>query len=371
MSEILISGYYGFHNSGDDALLMSITDDIKKRKPDSKIVVLSKNPEETKKIYNVDAVSRTNIFDIIKHMIRARVLISGGGTLIQDATSTKSLIYYLSIIAIAKFFGVRVMLYANGIGPLNKKNNRRITQRILNRADVITLRDEKSFGVLREIGVDKPEILITADPVFLIEPSEEEKGDKILAEAGVPEGRKCLGISIREWKNLNTGFEKELALSIDYAVREHNLFPVFLVLQPRDRQISENVAQHLKSDYVLLDANMKVSDLLCVVSRCHITIGMRLHMLIYAASCAVPVIGFVYDPKVSGFMDYAGQHYYTEASSIKAEGIISNIDEVMKNHGDISRELTKTKDILCERAKLNGEEAIKLCRRNKKNGQRK
>ena len=113
--KIVISGYYGFNNSGDDALLLSMIDDLKTVVDKGNITVLSKKPQETERVYGVRAVSRYNIFLLLKNIFNCDLLISGGGTLIQDATSTKSLLYYLMIIRIAQMFGKKVMLYASGI----------------------------------------------------------------------------------------------------------------------------------------------------------------------------------------------------------------------------------------------------------------
>ena len=98
MKEILISGYYGFKNSGDDALLQAIINGLDERGYKDNITVLSAMPADTAKAYGVRAVNRINVFSIIKHMKKAALLISGGGTLLQDGTSTKSLVYYISII---------------------------------------------------------------------------------------------------------------------------------------------------------------------------------------------------------------------------------------------------------------------------------
>ena len=97
MNDILISGYYGFKNSGDDALLQAIVNDLKEYKSDVKLTVLSNSPEETERIYKIKAVSRLNPFSVIGAILKSKMLLSGGGTLIQDRTSTKSLIYYLAM----------------------------------------------------------------------------------------------------------------------------------------------------------------------------------------------------------------------------------------------------------------------------------
>lgn len=366
MKEILISGYYGFKNSGDDALLHAIINDLKKTSPDKKIVVLSKNPEETKKTYNVYAINRLNPFLIIFHMLKAKLLISGGGTLIQDATSTKSLLYYLAVISIAKIMGVRVMLYANGIGPVISDKNKTLTKKVLNRTDCITLRDEKSFGVLESLGVKKPKIEITADPVFSICSSGEETGRKILKESGVPEDARILGISVRSWKNSDPEFKEKLAFSIDEICKKHSLFPVFLPLQPKDREICEDTASLLNSPFTVLKNHLFIDDMLSVVSNFDIAIGMRLHMLIYAAKCAIPIVGICYDPKISGFMDYAKQDKYVYADNLDRDVLISKTDEIFDDYENIKKALVLTSEKMQGLAEENSRYASSLLQEGEK-----
>ena len=122
---VVMSGYYGFSNAGDDAILQSIHQSIQEASDEVEVTVLSNNPEETKRVYGLNAVPRFQIFSVIKALRRCDALLSGGGSLLQDRTSTRSLIYYLSIMRAAKLMGKPVMLYANGIGPVEKPENRR------------------------------------------------------------------------------------------------------------------------------------------------------------------------------------------------------------------------------------------------------
>jgi len=120
MKKILVSGYYGYQNSGDDAILHSICHDIKQLNIESEITVLSNQPHVTMSEYSVNAVDRFNLKKVIKQIKNCDVLVMGGGTLIQDLTSTRSLYYYLGIIWMAKFYKKKVMLYGNGIGSAAK-----------------------------------------------------------------------------------------------------------------------------------------------------------------------------------------------------------------------------------------------------------
>jgi len=100
--DAIISGYYGFKNIGDDAMLMAIIDNLRMYRRDLRILVLSRNPLETGLVYNVDSINRFNLLKILLIMRNSKLFINGGGSLIQDNTSTRSLIYYLGMIWLAK-----------------------------------------------------------------------------------------------------------------------------------------------------------------------------------------------------------------------------------------------------------------------------
>ncbi len=350
MKEILISGYYGFQNNGDDALLLSIVNDLKRTNPRAPIVVLSKCPAETERVYGVKAIDRFNIFSILRHMKRAGLLISGGGTLIQDATSTKSLRYYLGIIQIAKLFGVKVMLYANGIGPLINESSRRITKRILNKTELITLRDDGSQKVLDSIGVNGPKTVLTADPVFNLEIS--KNGEAILESIGARAPR--IGISVREWKTLPKDFAEAMAEFSDYAYERYGLEPVLIPMQPsRDAEISRRIAERAKHTPAVFDKSCDIHDMLSVIGAMDVCVGMRLHTLIYAAAGSVPLIGLVYDPKISGFMNYMHINAQLPVEQVSAKKLAQLLDTTMTDYAAIKSDLSKNAAVLRKKAKLN------------------
>lgn len=361
MNEILISGYYGFKNSGDDALLLAIIQDIKREYPKAGITVLSCNPEETSRIYGVRSINRLNIFRIIPAMMKAKLLISGGGTLIQDGTSSKSLWYYLSVISAAKKLGVKVMLYANGIGPISREHNIKRTRKILNKVDLITLRDRLSETELKQIGVTKPKTIVTADPAFTLEASSKDKGRAILKQAGVDLQKKCFCISVRRWKTIPPGFEEAVAGAADYAAEKYGFFPVFLPMQlKKDYDISKRIAGKMKNRAVVLDQNYTAGDMLSIIANTQLCIGMRLHTLIYAASQCTPLVGLVYDPKISGFMEDMRQHYYQKVETVDRYSLQEMIDTVMCNYDTIKQELQMTQGQLRESAQDNARYAVRL-----------
>ena len=123
MVTILIAGYHGFGNCGDEAILRAMVTSFRRMADDIDIVALSNDPDFTKKEYNIEAVQRFKMKEVLSAVKKCDILVLGGGTLLQDGTSTRSLVYYLSIVKAAEIFGKRVMLYANGIGPVDGKIN--------------------------------------------------------------------------------------------------------------------------------------------------------------------------------------------------------------------------------------------------------
>ncbi len=359
--EILISGYYGFRNSGDDALLQAIIEDLKTHKESPNIVVLSANPRETMKVYRVKSINRVNIPSVARHMKNAEMLISGGGTLIQDRTSTKSLWYYLMIISMALRRHLKVMLYSNGIGPLEKKMNIKKTRKILNQVDLITLRDERSYKTLREIGVDNENVAITADPALELDIADEKRGREILLGEGVPLGEKLLGVSIRRWQTLGAGFEDAVASLCDHAYEKYGYHTVLMPMQSsRDTAILQNIGGRMKHGASIIEKRYGVEDMMSIMKCFDLCLGMRLHTLIYAVINSVPLIGIAYDPKISSFMEYTHQTHYIDVEHITFDKLKELFEECVKNYDEIKKDLAENYAALKEQARLNGKYAIEL-----------
>ena len=149
VKRILLSGYYGFGNTGDEAILASTVKALRKARPELELMVLSEHPEETGSTYGVRAFHRMNPAQVLKAVNLADLVVFGGGSLLQDLTSLRSLIYYLSIIRVSHLVGKPVVVYANGIGPISSKIGRVLTRHTLSRVKAITVRDVESKAELR------------------------------------------------------------------------------------------------------------------------------------------------------------------------------------------------------------------------------
>ena len=349
MTDILLLGYYGFKNSGDDALLLSIIQQLKKTDYGLSLCVLSYNPEETRKQFGIDAVDRNNILSVIKAIKSSKMLIVGGGTLIQDSTSTKSLIYYLAVIKLAQIFKKKVMLYANGIGPV-KEENIKITKRILNKVDLITLREELSLDELKKIGVDKPKIILTADSVFGIDYNKKayEKNQYQL-------------VSVRNHKRLGKNFCADIAKLCDEMYEKHGISTVFIPFQKKnDMEITEQIRLLMKSESEVFDTECDFSELMSLTENARLCIGMRLHSLIYSVISKVPCVGLVYDQKVKAFMDYIELGNYLDVSDLEYKDLLDKVNYSLANSEEIKKNLDKKSLELRELAQENAKLALKL-----------
>src|SRR5690625_1275821 len=153
---IVISGYYGFDNVGDETILYSIIQSLREYEPNIRITALSNHPEATKATYGIEAINRWKFKDVSRTIKSSDGLISGGGSLLQDETGLRSIPYYAGIIKLAQWHGKPTFVYAQGIGPINRSLNKWITKRVFNKVNHITVRDKDSQKLLDRIGVTQP-----------------------------------------------------------------------------------------------------------------------------------------------------------------------------------------------------------------------
>ena len=357
----ILSGYYGFENSGDEAMLSSIIDELRSEKRNIRLLVLTKKPAETKQKYSVDAISRSNPLTLIKAFKYSGTLISGGGNLIQDLTSFQSMLYYTGLMKYAFMRHMKVMLYANGIGPLQRKLSIRIAGSILNKTDVITVREPNSYKMLQEIGVNKPYISITADPVMGLELPSKEINEKVLSEYKIPVNGRRAVFSVRPWKGMEGKFNPIFAEIADYLFEEYNLTPVFIPLHSKkDTKVCQDIMGMMKNNAYLVENERSAMDLISIISTSELVIGMRLHSLIYASVARIPVIGIVYDPKVRYFIELMDQEDGGLVENITADDIKNRVHKIMKERDEYIGRISSRMDGLKEQCRRNAEIAVGL-----------
>jgi polysaccharide pyruvyl transferase CsaB len=310
-TKIMISGYYGFNNTGDEAILKSMVGAFKEKVPQIKITVLSHNPLQTSQTYQVKAINRLHLIDIMRCLRDTNLFISGGGGLLQDSTGKGwSILYYLGLILIAKIAKVPVMIYAQGIGPVNKQINKKLMKWILNKIDLITVRDSSSKELLGNLGVVKPPIYVNSDPVFLLKKkniNQTVDSYPCIRELIHSDNRPLIGVSVREYKSNGSDSKRIFAQAADYLIENYKAKIVFLPFQfDEDVHISEEILSLMKNRAEILKIKLEPEELLSILSRLSLLVGVRLHSIIFSSMANIPFVAFNYDPKMKYFVEDLG-----------------------------------------------------------------
>jgi len=309
LKKCVISGYYGFGNLGDEAILFALVRSLRSRRPDMEITVLSGNCRHTSTNYGVNAVNRWNPVAVWRALRGSDGLISGGGSLLQDVTGLASLVYYLGVMWLAVLAGRPFWVHAQGIGPIRSRLGRFLVRLTLGRARGISVRDPGSKEELVSMGLAPDRIDVVPDPVLTLGPeaADREAGRQVLARAGLPltAGKPIAGISVREWRG-TSGYKRAVADAADRLV-EAGYVVVFLPFQfEPDLKVCQEVMEMMRQPSFLVDEPLSVTGMLSVIACLDLVIGMRLHALIMARAVGVPVVGISYDPKIDRFLATVG-----------------------------------------------------------------
>lgn len=288
--KVVLSGYYGADNFGDEAILQTLIQRLKKDKAD--IVVLSSNPSKTTKAYGVKSINKFSLMQVIKELANCEILISGGGSLLQDSTSVKSLFYYLWVIFMAQLFGKIVIIFAQGIGPINNKLGENITKRLLKKCRWVSVRDDKSLFLLRGWGV-KTELV--CDPLY----------DLQLPQA-TPENR--VGIQLRSFKTLSEKLLITLAnrVAIDFADKNIEIYSF-------QDSLDLEVCKHFETLLLSVNPNLKTTvisgkttkEIIDLMANLEYLIAMRFHAVLIALRYGIKTLAINYDYKVENLANEA------------------------------------------------------------------
>lgn len=351
-ADVVISGYYGFGNIGDETLLDIISQNLAAECPGVKIAALTRHPGKDRIRKGVKCIGRTNIIGMMRELRGARLLISGGGTLFQDGTSRRSLWYYAGIISLAGKLGTKVYVYANGIGPITDAKNRKLTAEKIGGADFVSVRDPDSRDELISLGVDGDKVKITADPAFLIQPYTGEKLEKVLFKYGLSGKTPFFAVSLRRCEGRlaqlidEERLVEETARACAEIAKEYNLRPVLIPMQPQnDEEISRRTAERINSlmgrEFAMIVESESAPELVGLLSRSRFVVGMRLHMLIFSGCARVPVIGLSYDPKIDSIMKRLEQPYILSVTALEAAEIVMSAEDILCHYDEIRETVSR------------------------------
>ncbi|WP_080832574.1 polysaccharide pyruvyl transferase CsaB [Cohnella massiliensis] len=357
---LALSGYYGFRNSGDEAVLQSILTALEDAAADKGLkfepIVFSGDPAWTEKQYGVRAVNRMKLGDMRRALRASDGLISGGGSLLQDATGLGSIPYYIGVLELARWCGKPTFVYAQGIGPVNRAIFRPIIARAFRKAAYVSVRDAESAELLRKFGVGR--IDVVADPVMGLtlpeaaaSPARAGGGDAAAAGREAHGTPPVVGVSVRFWRGDRSDLDRAAAALAALAGRRSVRLRLLPFHRGSDEEASRYVMERLGrfgAGAELAPAHDSPRDMLREVGNCDLLFGMRLHSLIYAANREVPLIGLSYDPKIDQFLARLGQRAVGSTESLDPESFASRAEELLDKSGQWRREAQGALDRLRE-----------------------
>ncbi len=335
-SGAVLCGAYGKGNAGDEAILKAILTELRALDPDMPFWVMSRRPMVTRKKEGIGSFYIFNIFSFFRALRKSTLFVNGGGSLIQDITSSRSLYFYLFTLKAAKWLGTKVIMYGCGIGPIIKNADRRIAGRVLDStADIITLRDSGSMKLLNELGVTRPELIQAADPTVSLGGTSRLVTDNAFEEEGMPPGLDYIGFCLREWPQFTD--KQAVADGARYAWEKYGLTPVFLPIEyPKDLAIGDEVSAMLGDVPHYVCRNPKtVEQTMGMLGRMRLVCGMRLHSLIFATAGSTPVLGISYDVKVDSFIKDIGSDALIRLEDLDSEALRRQIDNIMSREAEL------------------------------------
>lgn len=353
MSKIVISGYYGFANAGDEAMLTAIVKSLRKAEESVDLTVISGNPHSTATKHQVASIHRFSPLKIYSALASCDLLLSGGGSLLQDVTSKKSLLYYLAIIWLGKMLDKKVMLFAHGIGPIRSGILRKLTKFVCSKADLITVRDTDSLEELERLGVALDKVRLTADAVLTLAQANKEQGVELLQKFNVSQTKPVVAISVRSWGSSDK-YLQEIGKAVDALVASKGVQIVLLPLQyPADVIACKKLQQFMKcKETVILDTAFDTEQFLALMGNFSLLIGMRLHALIFAAVMEVPFIALSYDPKIDGFVKEVAGTNIGAIESLAAEDLLQAAQRVLEFENSGNERLAQLRTKALENAQL-------------------
>lgn len=332
--KIALSGYYGFDNSGDEAVLQSILFALQEQGREQGLqiepIVLSANPEKTSAMYGVKAYHRMKLGSLFRALRESDGLISGGGSLLQDATSSKTIPYYLAVLKIAQWLGKPTFIYSQGIGPVSRPMFYGWIRSVFQRCAYVSVRDTESAELLGKMRLPRERITVVPDPVMGLPRRGSDRGASDLAPDGLV---RTVGVSVRFWNEDRSELEAlsrslQVLLAADANVRLRFL-PFHL---PLDEVASQFVIDRLGdhgSRVEMVRGITHPQDMLAQVAECDLLIGMRLHSLIYAASQFVPMVGISYDPKIDQFLHRLGMKAAASTARFDADAFAAEAQRLL------------------------------------------
>jgi polysaccharide pyruvyl transferase CsaB len=283
----VLCGYYGQGNGGDEALLATLLQMLPKYVSP---IVLSGNPEETQKCYGVESCNRKSAMSVLNAIRNSDVFIWGGGSLIQDATSALSPLYYAGLMGLAQQMGLKTIAWAQGIGPLRREFTRRVARQSFGGCTAVSVRDGGSAELLTEWKIP---FIIAPDPVWALD----SKPVQGLWDLPAPR----VAVTLRSHSTLTPQRLSHLTQALISFQTATQTCILLVPFQDQDLSIAQTIASQLTGPHQIFQLK-DPRELKGLFQGVEMAIGMRYHSLVMAAAAECRCFALSYDPKISQLM---------------------------------------------------------------------
>ena len=340
---VVLAGYYGLGNLGDELLLHVVLEQLKSR-PQIEPCVLSGNPEQTHKRYGVRAANRASPPSIVRALWGARALLFGGGGLLQDTTSARSLSYYLGLMRLAKWLGVPVLLWGQGLGPLSDRGQQHVANTLKNVA-YVGVRDPASATLLkrRHIEADHqgPDLALSLSPTS---PPASQGAVSLLGLSLAPPQAAHRKAVLRR-----------LTSALEWVRTQHDLTPIFLACNQHDLAFGMDLAQRVPLTVLPLNLDSPQNQV-SLFSGLKVVWGSRLHALVLSTLAGVPYAALGYDPKIQHFVTQVNGHIpydlpHWPLESVDEKTLVQATDMLLGGGHDYESQLRQAAIVLRDEAR--------------------
>ncbi|MCS7252890.1 MAG: polysaccharide pyruvyl transferase CsaB [Armatimonadota bacterium] len=323
MFRFLVFGYFGHGNLGDEMMLHAFLSGMKKRiKFD--VTVISGNVEETARVHSVKSVRKLDMPKIAKRILKSDAAIGCGGSLLQDATSLRSLLYYTSLILLSRSLRCKPILLAQGLGPLRRRASKRLASTAMRSCELLTFRDKASLELAAKLGAPMDKVHLTADLAFMIEPQ---------FEAKPPSKQVAIAVAMRDWHGASDVMMHIAQGLLTLPIKIGSVRCISL--SSNDKPLSERLCEQLGAHEATAIAPASICELWKAINGMHLLIGVRLHSLIAACMVGIPAIAISYDPKVKALMDSFAPHLCIPWGEVSAKRVRECVIECLDRWNEL------------------------------------
>lgn len=340
--KVIISGWYGHGNLGDEAILASLAGQLQARKHE--VGVLSFDPAATEEMHGLEAYpqlpsgalrrAKNRIFGNLKETYRAiedaDVFVLGGGGFLSD-WQPEAVRWWLSQLQTAEQMETPAMVCAIGAGPFFTLGGKNAARDYLSRnAVAVTVRDEYSkMALITACGVSASRISTTADPAVSMMPDltflpenpgrlrEERATRPLTALVLTPhfDDPECWGaeLAANKWPRLKKAYAQMLErLACSGATDVLLLCSQWKVDRPLAEELcamlpERDAAQGSVGHVYIQPQAWTPAQTLAALTKCRAVLSVRLHGCILAGAAGVPCVGIIYHPKTDDFLRLTGQ----------------------------------------------------------------